>query len=702
MSVVLARCVKLHRLSTSIVSLSVVILPSTNATAQTLHFFYPNTITNMHQLKRPIALLLLGITGLLIFNQYSVRAQDKPPMSLGLNGGLNFNFHGPTFKLNSANALATNPYNYETSAMGLGGAIGLSFIYPFSYDYRLAFRMGYNSLFGSLTSNTKAVAGVTPYNQKLDGSIAMWEISPTMHFHNILGNNPLYLIGGLELGLPLSASYTSTMTIDSTATTNTDANVTEGGDIPNAGFRFALLAGLGYDLDLAKGIHLQPELTFRFPFTKVSSSPSFDSWNVPQLRLGVGLMFDLGSATEEKRPEPPKDNFVEASFKRIIAFTPQGDTVDVRQVKVEDIQYSELYPLVPYIFFPQNSKSVDSTVSIPRKRETGDNITDITELKDGLRVNGTILDVVCARMKKYETAKLTIVGTNDGKTELKNKNLSKERAEQIRDYLVECGVSPDRLIVSSRDMPEKASSSNVADGIAENRRVELKSDMPEILEPVVSKQELEQLADPDIIEFMPEFKSSDPVINWNLELSQAGRTIRNIPGLSDPKPVRWKINPGDLSNQQVPVDYSYTIENARGAKKTVNGSIPVDYISSIKKKQEKLADRTVDKFSLILFDFDSDVLTPDNQRILELKVLNSIKYNSIVKVIGSTDRIGDDKYNKQLSLRRATSVMNALKAKRQDVKYEVYGAGEKEVYDNNMPTGRQLSRTVQIIVETPR
>jgi outer membrane protein OmpA-like peptidoglycan-associated protein len=278
-----------------------------------------------------------------------------------------------------------------------------------------------------------------------------------------------------------------------------------------------------------------------------------------------------------------------------------------------------------------------------------------------------------------------------------------QRAERIKQYLTDCGVSADRLTVVSRDLPEKASSVTLEDGLAENRRVELSSEMPDILSPVVSRQELERLSDPDLVEFIPEAKSSDAIASWSMELMQAGRVIRTINGNGDVRPMRWAIRPGELSDKQVPVDYSFTVENVRGVKKSVTGSLAVDYLSSMKKKQQRLADRTIDKFSLILFDFDKDEITPDNLRILESKVLPAIKFNSTVKIYGHTDRIGEDKYNRELSLRRAEATRKALQDKMSSVNYEAYGLGEtKKIFDNDIPLGRHLSRTVQIVVETPR
>jgi outer membrane protein OmpA-like peptidoglycan-associated protein len=135
----------------------------------------------------------------------------------------------------------------------------------------------------------------------------------------------------------------------------------------------------------------------------------------------------------------------------------------------------------------------------------------------------------------------------------------------------------------------------------------------------------------------------------------------------------------------------------------VAGSIPVDYVSSVRKKTENLADKTVDKYSLILFDFDDSELTTENISVLEQMVLPNIRSVSKVNIIGYSDRIGNDEYNLKLSRERAEAVRTFLQTRAKEATYSVNGVGEAtEVFPNSIPLGRQLSRTVQVIVETPR
>jgi outer membrane protein OmpA-like peptidoglycan-associated protein len=65
--------------------------------------------------------------------------------------------------------------------------------------------------------------------------------------------------------------------------------------------------------------------------------------------------------------------------------------------------------------------------------------------------------------------------------------------------------------------------------------------------------------------------------------------------------------------------------------------------------------------------------------------------------------LGDADYNKKLALQRATNVRDFMQAKVKDAKYDVFGVGESvQIFDNKTTTGRQLSRTVQVYVITPK
>ena len=113
-----------------------------------------------------------------------------------------------------------------------------------------------------------------------------------------------------------------------------------------------------------------------------------------------------------------------------------------------------------------------------------------------------------------------------------------------------------------------------------------------------------------------------------------------------------------------------------------------------------LGDKRIDRFSLILFDYDKSEITERQKEIIN-EIKAKIKANSTVTITGFTDKTGEPSYNRKLALERATQAETLLgisdksrvTVKAADTNYELY--------DNDLPEGRSYSRTVRIIIETP-
>lgn len=638
------------------------------------------------------------------------RADDAiiPPTRLGVYGGLGINMNDPGMKVWAlpAGITPTQPFRafvddsttFGNGGTGIGLNIGIMGGIALTPTIHLSGRIGYNGLNGS-ASATQRIAD-TSLTHDHDASLAMLEATPVVEFYDLIPGVSLHPLVGLELGLPISGTYVQT---GETSYPNGFSSQTfaRDNDIPNTTVRAALLLGVGYTMKLGSSTYLQPELSYRLPLTNVSSDVQSSPWKIAQLRLGVNLFW--GMTPEAERPRRA-DGGMTASMDRIVSYDDAGVEQPVRVINVEDVAYTEMFPLVPYVFMP----TAESTPDTAQQRmgivpEKGDFVPEGLPL-DAIEVNRNLLNIIGARMKKYPQATVTITGTHDGKAEAKSKDLAKARAEWAKSYLVQAfGIEPDRIGTVAGTMPAKASSSTDPDGIVENRRVEFSSNVPDVLMPLVITADNQRVADPDLIAFHPSVVSDDSVATWSMRISQAGRPLRDMSGIGTPGPLSWAIRPNELSNAQVPVDWEFEAMDLDGDTAVISGSLPVEYVSSVRKRTESLPDKTIDKYSLILFDFDKSTMTTDNERILERMVLPSIRANSRVSIIGYTDRIGNDDHNRKLSMERANTVKTFLQSRAKDASYTTQGVGEsREIYPNDQPIGRQLSRTVQVVVETPR
>ena len=105
------------------------------------------------------------------------------------------------------------------------------------------------------------------------------------------------------------------------------------------------------------------------------------------------------------------------------------------------------------------------------------------------------------------------------------------------------------------------------------------------------------------------------------------------------------------------------------------------------------------------FDTNSTSIKPAFYSTLDKLADVVVRYNkTTLTVVGHTDNVGTDKYNEDLSHRRAHSVAQYFESKRvNSLRLATAGKGEKEpVASNANEAGRQLNRRVEIYVEPVR
>ncbi|MCS7169087.1 MAG: OmpA family protein [Candidatus Kapabacteria bacterium] len=580
--------------------------------------------------------------------------------TVGVWGAVGANLHAPDVRILSG--------TYNRSATGVGWGLGGSVSFPLSSGIGLGVRAGYEALGAELRSTADST---------LATNLGAVELFP----HALIWLGRLYIPVGVELGIGAGASYQL-------------QGQTTWQDIPEQALRVALGGGVGWAIPLSQSVTLAPELGVRVPLTDISSATQWKPWKVTQVRLTLGLHFSFPKARPLPEPEPEAPT---------VALS-----LNVSRLRLEEVRLTEYFPLLPYVFFPEASSTLNG--SEYRLQASKAEFSPDRLPMDALSVNRSLLDIVGKRLTEYPNARLTVTGTTDGRQEARDTELPRGRAEWVKQYLVTSwGIEPGRIAVQSRRYPEKPSASRSLipedrrDGDAENRRAELSATIPEVLSPLPLTADNQLYAEPEALSWEARVTGGAPIASWELVLSQAGQTVEVLRGQGQPgTPLLWRVPASKLRAGELPLEYVFRVTDARGRTAQTVGSIPVDYISSLRKRAERLPDRTVIRFSLVLFDFDSDALTPSNQQVLEQLVLPFVRANSTVRVVGYTDRIGERDYNQNLSWRRAQRVRDFLAARVPAARYEVAGYGESLLlFDNNSPIGRQLCRTVQITIETP-
>ena len=618
---------------------------------------------------------------------------------MGFYGGLNFNFHTPNFTYgvydlqDPLSPMFVGNMRHISNNTGLGGNFGLIANIPLDNMFVLSGRFGYNTMGGDLKDSVGTNTTSTNLNYL--------EVTPALQIHNLLEGQGLYLLAGLEIGIPLTKTYQ----FDYFSTLNNVPYSGAQADIPDVSTRFALAIGAGWVFELSDDIFLSPEISYRLPFGKVSKSEFFDTWEIPQLRASVSLTFGIRSDDTEDVITANKPE-INVGMKDVTGLNMEGARISSEKIVVEETQYTELFPVIPYVFFDENSDSPNkNTQELAATRQSGSfNVESIEP--DAIKINSYTLDIIGTRMQGDKNSAIKIIGTVDAKSENPKSDLAKKRAEFAKNYLVvNYGIEPNRINTESTGLPSKPSSIRDPEGIEENRRVEIVpiNANSSLLKPIIIESDKQRLATPPIIQFTPNVTTNEEIDSWELELQQSGNTIKRYSGYGSPDKIQWTISPNELASNEIPADYNLTVWTKSGNKGNYSSSIPIEFLSISKKKSQESPDKSISKYSLVLFDFNSPEISEMDKKILFDNVIPSIKYNSTVQIYGYTDRIGSEDYNKKLASQRANSVKDLLMTRAKDAKYEVFGVGEGvQIFDNNLTSGRQLSRTVQVYVITPK
>lgn len=388
---------------------------------------------------------------------------------------------------------------------------------------------------------------------------------------------------------------------------------------------------------------------------------------------------------------------------------------DFRGLVIEENLVKELYPLLTYVFFDSGSAQISSRYKLFRSPDQTRNFSDTTIPGGTLQKYYHMLNIVGYRMQQHPTTKIEIVGNNSAEAgSAENKDISKQRGEVVFNYLKDVwGIDPSRMkLLPPRDLPEQPSNRRDPLGIVENRRTEIRSTDWEIVRPILIK-EIRRFHSPDTMHFQMKNGIADALVaRREIQIRRTAGPWHTMSDIGKTDPVSPEYNwgkdgdPEIIADDQTPYTAQLVVYSQDGKECRSNEvEVPVIIITSEDKRRERLIDKTIDRYSLVLFEFDSDKAGPLNERILKTYVYDDIRQGAKVKVTGYTDIVGLEDRNLRLSQQRAATVENGLKRNVTGGKIaslNTEGVGETQpLFSNDLPEGRFYNRTVQIVIETP-
>lgn len=492
------------------------------------------------------------------------------------------------------------------------------------------------------------------------------------------------------------------------------------GDLQGGRTTSALNFEIGASWKITNDINIAPQLSYRYELQ--APYEQYD-WSYQIFRAGVSIQFHQNrDYFEPRRPEPikwekekeeekpakiakveKKKNAKNIEEKKIeseeLIETKNIEEFIVNPLNITETVVTQTYPILPYIFFDNRSTKIPE-----RYKRDPNNFSEEELPKETIGIYYNVLDIIGNRLEENPETEIKLIGTSDG-IEAEGDDalkLSANRANNIKNYLInKWDISPARLKTEASILPKLATSMVYEEGAAENRRVEIISDDPEILKPISHSRFLEYKTNPKALEYPVKLSENPDIISGSVSLFVDGEKLYSDHLAGNPgtehtfkfperilNEISQKMKNGDKLIAQLKLE-------KRGEKsEIIEKEIPY---SSQRNKFE------VGRLNLIVFDFDKATISDQNKEMIKTFLASSIQDNSKTTVTGSTDRLGEAKYNKELSQKRANSVANFIKQFKPNYSFEkVKGIGSSNLaFDNNSPEGRFYCRTVLVEVKTP-
>ena len=208
---------------------------------------------------------------------------------------------------------------------------------------------------------------------------------------------------------------------------------------------------------------------------------------------------------------------------------------------------------------------------------------------------------------------------------------------------------------------------------------------------------------------MPQIQTGYEPARWTVALLGDGTLIDSTAGQGDllqAYPFNLKklglAKIGGYENLGANIE----VEDKKGRSYKAHASTSVRFIKREERVAKKEGYKVMEKYALILFDFDRADIKDRNQAVMD-RIIARIKEvpTAKVSIVGHTDSIGKEAYNIDLSKRRAKAAFEMIVAgggfNSGNISYD--GAGpHNPLFDNQLPEGRALNRTVTVTLEYER
>lgn len=409
----------------------------------------------------------------------------------------------------------------------------------------------------------------------------------------------------------------------------------------------------------------------------------------------------------DKKPEAKKIEPINEITGSLEILNPKSKNDKITQIKAQIEFVKDVYPLLPYIFFDELSPKLPKRYKQVKKSEEFD-LKDLDPNPIDYHKNN--LNIIGFRLAQNPQIKLVVKGYIDPTTEANNCELAKLRAQNVKDYLVNVfEIEESRISIKTNTnncFPTDITRSQSDEGYSENRRVELETNIPELLFSLSNQryQRPSQLL-PDEVIISPKFEnvtidknskeilSRNKFINWSYYVELDGTEVSSESEDSDLRDINY-ILPYKLirdAKNDSKLTFGFTANDVNG------DNISDSKILALTKDTSNLE---IESLTLTVFQVSQYSLDDRIKKEIR-KFFDKIGEGASVYIKGYSDNLGVLSDNKRLSQTRANAVRDYIKSIAPKVKIiEAVGVGSDEfppgVRGYMTPEERFISRTVQI------
>jgi len=541
--------------------------------------------------------------------------------------------------------------------------------------------------FKSRDLNTNEVITVTTQN-KINTDITFFEIIPELKYVIFpkLINGPFRVGFGPRFSIPMIKKFdqkehiispSSAVFINSSGIRNQTRDMADGDILTMNSLQYGLRIALDNLLKIGGDNYFTQTLSFDYNLSNVTSDTE---WKIYSLNLALGIRFSVKNPEAQPDPEIKYEMMEEEKKEPEIVIIEKPSPVfnfslvDVKDLKIETgKELLATIPLVNAVFFDLNNSSISSFYKLERNGEI--------ELfySDPIKMHTMVLIRIADILKKNPKAKITLQSSTSGNDEIAGVQLSKERCDNVKNALVNLGVPNEKITQVVLLNPKNPSNPEVAEGRAENRRVEIiVSDAP--LQEYVDILNYRELNGKAIYSLKLENMENSKVTISN---SVTEQLVQNDKSVEDSIYLYQR-----LTNEQNSINLTLTAKS-NDSELTDKKSINFDNVEEI--NQELKLNNFL---AILLFEFNSSELSNANKSLLS-QLSEKLPANSTIELIGTTDIIGTNDYNQELALQRATNTEKFINNITKN-KFKIVTKTKIEKFDDSSPQGRYLNRSIKI------